>query len=265
MPRRLFAAAAAGALAITALAGCRSDPSVAAYVGGTQITESQVDKVIADARQHANDDNRSASPAAQPADADPTAQSTAEVVPSRVDVVGLLVTDAVIRQVLSQQGLKPQPVDAGQIAQAMRVPASSSYAATLADTWSGLTALLNAADPNFQPSDADLRPAYDNAVAAGVAPANDFNAVKPTLLQVQGLAQYIAVRADLVKAESKARITVNPRYAPLAFPIETLQTQTGETFVAVSVPLGKTSNASPAVVDVKPTPAATLPDQPAQQ
>jgi hypothetical protein len=268
MPRRLFAAAAAGALALAALTGCRSDPSVAAYVGDSQITEAQVDKVITDVTQDVTADNAAASGTATQADgADPTAPA-AEKAPARSDVVGVLVTSAVIDRALHHRGLSATAPDASaiaQIAQGYQIPARSSYAADLADLRAGLAALLDQANPNFQPTDADLRVAYDNAVAAGVAPPNDFNAVKPTFLQVEGLAQYVSVRTDLAKSASQAGITINPRYAPLAFPLMILQSQTGQTFVAVSLPLGKTSTASPAVVDVKPSPAATLPDQPAQQ
>src|SRR2546421_1718046 len=48
MPRRLLAVAIVGALALPALAACRDLPSVAAYVGSAQLTNTQVQSMVAE-------------------------------------------------------------------------------------------------------------------------------------------------------------------------------------------------------------------------
>ncbi|GAA5178426.1 hypothetical protein GCM10023322_05640 [Rugosimonospora acidiphila] len=253
MPRRrLFAAAAAGALALAALTGCRSDPTVAAYVDGSKITETQVDHMVDDAQRAVDRDNQATKGQQQPVQ---------ESVPSRTQVVGVLVAERLTQQVLSQRGITPQPVDESQVAQFYQVPATSAYASALATVLAGTQAIGQAVGAGYQPTDSDLRSVYDAAVTAGILPANTFDQAKPQLQQVQGLPQDLAARNELVKAEGPAKVTVNPRYRPLAYPVERLSTQSGS-FDSVLLPLGP--GASQPVVDTKPT-ATPSADQPPQQ
>jgi hypothetical protein len=258
MHRRLFAAATAGALALVALTGCRSDPSVAAYVDGTKITESQVGRMVDQARLQAEKDDEAA--ASQPDQAKPP-----EVRPSRSQVVGVLVTRKLTEQAVARQGLSVQQIDPEQVAGAFNVPAGTDYAAALTAVLAGVKALDGKVGDGYQPSDADLREVYDAAVAAGAAQPGAFDQTKPLLLQVQGLPQDLAVRNQLVQDASRMKVTVNPRYLPLQFPLETLNTQDGRSFVGVSLPLAA---ANGVVVDTTPTAAPTeqsAPDAPPQQ
>src|SRR2546426_9821622 len=48
MPRRLLAVALAGTVAVSGLAACRDQPTVAAYVGSAQLTNAEVEKIVAE-------------------------------------------------------------------------------------------------------------------------------------------------------------------------------------------------------------------------
>ncbi len=247
MPRRALVAAAAAALVVTVLTGCRSDPRVAAYVNGKTITEAQVDSMVADARTAAQ---RNAAQAQ-------TAGGTAEHVPSRAEAVSVLTTQEIARQTLADKNLTKAQVDPGQVAQQFGVPVGSSYAGALTDIVAGIIALANAVGNNAQPSDAELRDVYDRAVAKGLAAPGTFEQVKPQLLQVNGLPQDISVRNELATSAAHTGVTVNPRYAPLEFPVVTLSTPDGRSFVAVALPLGTTGTGT---VQTAPTPAASTAD-----
>jgi hypothetical protein len=248
MPRRALAAAAAAVLIVTVLTGCRSDPRVAAYVNGKTITEAQVDSMVADAKKVAERN------AAQVE----AAGGTPVHVPTRAEAVSVLATQEITRQTLADKNLTKAQVDPSQVAQQFGVPAGSGYASALTDIVAGIIALEDAVGNNAQPSDAELRDVYDRAVAKGLAAPGTFDQVKPQLLQVNGLPQDISARNELASSAAHAGVTVNPRYAPLEFPVETLSTQDGRSFVAVALPLGAT--AGNGAVRSAPTPAASAAD-----
>jgi hypothetical protein len=248
MPRRALAAAAAAALVLAALTGCHSDPRVAAYVNGKTITEAQVNSMLDDAR-------KAADRGGQAAQSDGAA---AVHVPTRAEAVGVLATQEIARQTLADKNLTKAQVDPDQVAQQFGVPGGSSYAGALTDVIASIISLENAAG-NAQPSDAELRDVYDRAVAKGLAAAGTFDQIKPQLLQVNGLPQDISARNALAKSAAHAGVSVNPRYTPLEFPVETLSTQDGRSFVAVALPLG-TSASSGAVKDSAPTTAPSAAD-----
>lgn len=245
MPRRVLAAAAAAALVVTVLTGCRSDPRVAAYVDGKTITEAQVDSMVADAKKAA-DQNAQA------------AQGNSVHVPTRAEAVSVLTTQEIARQTLADKSLTKAQIDAGRVAQQFGVPAGSSYAGALTDVIASIIALANSVG-NSQPSDADLRDVYDRAVAGGLAAPDTFDQIKPQLLQVNGLPQDISARNELARSAAHSTVSVNPRYTPLEFPVETLSTQDGRSFVAVALPLGPASGAG-AVKDTAPTPGPSTAD-----
>ena len=248
MPRRVLAAAAAAALVVTVLTGCRSDPRVAAYVNGKTITETQVDSMVDEAAKAARD-------AGQAADGNGAAGVH---LPTRAEAVSVLATQEIARQTLADRSLTKAQIDAGQVAQQFGVPAGTSYANALTDVVASIIVLESEAG-NAQPTDAELRDVYDRAVAGGLAAPGTFDQIKPQLLQVQGLPQDIAARNELAKGVAHGGVNVNPRYTPLEFPVETLSTQDGRSFVAVALPLGQPAGGG-AVTDTVPTPVASAAD-----
>jgi len=209
------------------------------------ITEAQVDSVLSEATAAVDKDNEAIKN-------DPSA--TPEQAPTRSIVVATLTLKELANRTLTQLGIAATPANPPQVQRASEM-LKTRYVAAVLSIQAGFTALVNAADKNIQASDADLRDIYDREVAAGFAPSGHFDDVKAQLQQTQGLAQVIAVRNQLAKQASQAHLTVNPRYAPLEYPIlQPTDQSTGESFVALAVPLVKGPAGNP-VIDAPRTAA----------
>ena len=106
--RRLVAAAVLGALAVTAVAGCRSQPTVAAYVGDKTYDTAKVEQIYDEARtSHA----ASASPGPT---ATPSARPEAPV--SRQQIVAALVGRDLAAAVVAEKGLTKAQIDLAVLA-----------------------------------------------------------------------------------------------------------------------------------------------------
>jgi hypothetical protein len=249
MPRRVLAVAAAAGLVLAVLTGCRSDPRVAAYLDGVTITEAQVDSMLAETQNAAKNDVQS-NPGGNP--------SAAAPVPTRTAVVALLTTKEITKRVLADKGLSPKPESKAQLAQVFGVPVSTGYVDALAFVQGGIDALAEAVGAGFQASDADVRDVYNRAVASGLE-AGTFDQFKDVILQVPSLQPDIAARNELAGGLANAHLTVNPRYAPLEYPVVLLiSQQTGQSFVAVPLRLVNGPAGNP-VIDTphSATPEAT--------
>jgi hypothetical protein len=250
MRRRVLAVAAAAGLLLTVLTGCHSDPRIAAYVGDATITEAQVDSVLSEAVAAVDKDNEATKN-------DPSA--TPEHAPTRSDVVAALTANEITNRALTQLGITRGPSNQGQAGQESAL-LKTRYAAAVTSVQSGVNALANAADQNLQPSDADLRDVYDRAVAAGLATPGQFDTIKPQLAQVEGLPQELDARNKLADRLTHEQLTVNPRYAPLDFPILTLVSQsTGQSFVAIALSLAKGPAGTPVIDTPHVAPSEALP------
>jgi hypothetical protein len=247
MRRRVLAVAAAAGLVLTVLTGCHSDPRVAAYLDGMTITEAQVDSVLSEAVTAVDKYNEAIKD-------DPSVAP--QQTPTRTGVVAALTVKELTNRTLTQSGITPtppNPVPAGPVSELLR----ARYFVALLSVQAGLTALVNAAGQDVQASEADLRDIYDRAVAAGFAAPGDFAAVEPQLAQTQGLPQLIAARNQLAAKAAHGHLTVNPRYAPLEYPLYSPKDQTtGASFVALAVPLAKGPAGTP-VIDAPQTEAPT--------
>src|SRR5687767_6237410 len=129
--RRLAPVVAVALLGGVVLAGCRSAPDVAAYVGSERVTEEQVDDII---------DNFNAG---QAAPATPASPGPADSAParqlSRTEVVTTLVLQQVCDELKAKKGFTVTPVPADQVASQEGLPPNSAYAKSRADLWSCLT------------------------------------------------------------------------------------------------------------------------------
>ncbi|WP_344075634.1 hypothetical protein [Luedemannella helvata] len=225
------------------LAGCRSQPDVAAYVGTDRITEAQVDDLLDQiaAKQ------APATPAASPGVEAPQAPRV-----SRTEVVTTLVLQRVCEQ-LKAKGLTPTPITPAQIEQAEGVPADTAYAQARASVWSCVLGAQGA--EGFKPTDEELLALYNKAVAEGAFdPAQaPFDAVKGELASNQQVLAALAKNRVLTEAAAAADVTVNPRYRPLEFPVFGLQN--GATLISVTVGEAALNAVTPA-----PSAAAATPD-----
>ncbi|MEV4414437.1 hypothetical protein [Catellatospora sp. NPDC049609] len=189
--RRLTAAAGIFA-AMLALAACRSNPNVAAYVGDQTFTEDQVTKLVDEVKSLPNMDPQN--------------------LPERYEVVQLLVMDKVCQQAAQTAGVTVPP------------PQTQSGQPELALLQARMQACREALPSKpVTPTDADLREVYDNGVAVGAIdpanPDNAFDKVKPQLAAGGQVADALGDRVQLVQAADKLGVSINPRYRTLSFPL----------------------------------------------
>jgi hypothetical protein len=245
--RRLLAAVAVGAIAVSALAGCQADAGTAAYVGKMRITDAKVNQTAGSVTSAPG-------------------LTTAEL--RRSTLVNLAFIE-IAKRYATEKGYAAPDISADRLdALATRLNVDPKDAATNAFVVAAVTArawadLLRSKTPAVTPTDAELMDIYQRAVAVGLAPPGTFNTIKPQIAAVPELGAAIAVQRDLEARMRTYGVSTSPRYqgacpkapcAPVAFPLLLLQTQAGS-FDAVVLPLGKTV-ASPAVVDA---PATTAP------
>jgi hypothetical protein len=203
-----------------ALAGCRSDPAVAAYVGGDKITEAQVDHLVANAKALEQTPEPTASAPAQ--------TQTSQL--SRSSVVTVLVLGKVCAQLQAKQGFKPQPIGAERASQIGGVPPTSEFATELDKTYSCLSAIP--ISQSAQPTDAELHDIYDRAKVKGLVNV-PFDQIKAQIAGDQTVQRAIAVNRVLDGMVTDGDVRVNPRYRPMEFTISDLGT--GEPLIVLTM------------------------------
>jgi hypothetical protein len=232
--RRLATVALTVAVAVAGLAGCRSAPSVAAYVGQNQISEDRVSSVYEEARDNAAAADQQASPAI-----------------NRKDVVDTLVGLDVMREIASQRGLSPTALDSNEVAQAIGLKANAEYVRLYGEYRGLLNAFGTSAKP-AQPTTADLRDVYDRLTAGGGNPNGASFEQFSTGISAQDrqtLAQNIGLRNDLQPQIAKLHPVVNPKYGTPELPLVSAQGADGQELPLVVLSFAP-SKAAPTVVDV---------------
>lgn len=238
--RRLIAVAAVGLLGVGVLAGCRSETGTAAFVGGTRITDQQVN----DGVKTISIPNVGSGPIRQTYVADLAFIALAEhyAKDNKIDLPA--VTDDELAQEAQSIG-----VAAGQAT-------TNPVVRALAQSAKDLSTLIENATP-AKPTEAQLMEIYNRAKAAGLT-TDTYAQDRPAIAQIQGLGQAVAVRNEMAKATSTYDLKINPRYLPtpvvgksdngLEFPVLQLQNQqTGGPTTVLGIPLGG-AGASPAVI-----------------
>lgn len=220
--RRVALVAVLAVVGVAGLTGCRSQPTVAAYVGDTRITNRQVDRLAADAEQHARDEQSADVPL---------------VTPSRDAIVTVLVMREIASRLAAEHARTPADVDRAAIARRDRVSAGSRYAALHAEMYGYLIALQQGRQA-AQPTEADLRDMYARAVSAGLAEPGRYDDFAASIVGVDGLGEALAERNELADAARRYRVVVNPRYAPLEYPVFGGSNQQGVFVGVLVVPLG---------------------------
>ena len=229
--RRLATVALAASLAAAGIAGCRSAPSVAAYVGQDRISEDRVSAVYEEARANAAGQD---SPAIK-----------------RQDVVDTLVGLDVLREIARQRGLSPTALNADQVAQAIGVKANAEYVRLYSEYRGLLNAVGSGAKP-AQPTAADLRDVYNRLTAGGANPNGaTFEQFSTGISDTdkQTLAQNIGLRNDLQPQIAKLNTVVNPRYSAPELPLVSTQGADGQELPLVVLSFAP-SQGTPPVVDV---------------
>jgi hypothetical protein len=253
--RRLASVVVVASLGVAGLSACRSEPSVAAYVGDSErITNDRVDAVYNEVR-----DKLQAAPPApetpdgQPAAPAPTSSGPVKVPITRADVVSLLVGSEIAGKLAVGQGVPaatPDQLQEPQLAAAIKLPADSEYAQLFAKWLYTSNALQAKVTTPSEPTDAELHQLHDGLVASQqYDPSTPFAKFKsdlaasssmPTVRNVAGL------RDEFIKAASDFDIRINPRYQATSLPVlVTGNQQTGEIVPLISVPIGAVDAGSP--------------------
>ncbi|MEO3742186.1 hypothetical protein [Plantactinospora sp. B5E13] len=208
--RRLASIAVIAVLGTTALSACRSDSSVAAYVGDRKITENEVTSVLDDAKSKVPPDATVTPPDR------PTVPGQARV-PSRPEVVGTLLMAEVCRQLAAEKGFQPVPQSSMDASvQQLALPATARYVQLYTEVKA-----CEAGIPvqPVTPTPEQLADLVARGRAADVIPLEAKDEEAAQQLNQEIVHRALATRAALVEALAARDITVNPRYQPLEYSV----------------------------------------------
>ena len=250
--RRFASIAVVASLAVAGLSACRSEPTVAAYVGDSgRITETRVQEIWDDARTELTE---AAAQQPEAAAQQPGASAGPAAMPiTRGDIVRTLVSADVLAQAAQRQNVTvPANLPLGDYATQLRLPQTAEYVRLYAESDARIRLLRDKAQNAPAPTDADLREVYDVLIKSkGIEGGTTFEQFK-TNLPPENLTLVktaAAVRNQVAEVTKAMRIRVNPRYQPLTIPVLEFQAENGELRPLVTVPLGAGADES-TVLDV---------------
>jgi hypothetical protein len=227
--RRLATTAALLVAGALVLAGCRSDPQVAAYVGDTRYSQDRVTAIADEAQdklQQALDGQSSAGGASsQPVERPVSDQ----------EVVAALVGRDVLKALAEDRKINPLQVDANQMAQQVRVPPDTEYVRALTERDGYRLGLLQQWK-SAEPSEADLREVYDNLVkGTGGQYTDSFEQFTSSLpdQSVELVGRSAALRKEIEAEARKLDVTVNPRYGPAVVSLVNTSSQQGGPLISL--------------------------------
>lgn len=232
--RRLASITVIAMVGAVALAGCRSEPGVAAYLGDRKITEEQVTAVIDDAK-------RLLAPSPTPGGASPSPDEVLPGMPqpktpARADVLGIMLLDAVCDKLSAERGYQPQEqILPEQVAALVSAPAESLHARNAAELYTCLFSIP--VDQSVTPTKEDLADLVARARTAPdvVPPGTPDEAVAQRLSGPEYL-RALSNKRLLEKVIADADVTVNPRYRPLEFPVLSFRGNVAAVSVVLSEP-----------------------------
>ncbi len=237
--RRLATVAVVASLAVTGLSACRNSPDTAAYIGtgssATKVSQSQVDDIFDDAQAKATGERTAA---------DGSVEKPTKV--SKQEIVSALVGLGVLRKYSADNNIKPEPLPAASVAQALFLSEDAKFVPIYSE-FQGYIQAVAAKAPQVQVTEADVRDVYNRFKAGGSLPASTtFESFAGGLGQQdqQVLSQRIAVSKALQPIAAKLDIDVNPRYSP-SFAVLEVPSKTGSPVALVAVPVGGADSTVP--------------------
>ena len=210
--RRLVPLALVVVLGIAGLTGCRSNPAVAAYVGGQRYTVQDLDGLL--------DDTIALTPPEQ-------RQGEINLGSGRQEVLQVLVLDELAAKVVAARGLRVQEITPEITVQMLGLEAGTEradaagrndYLRALLRMRSTMETLTQAVDP-VTPTEADQREVFDSLVDQGQLAGRKFEQIQVSLT-AELLGRHLGLRNVLIDAVERYHVVVNPRYAPLSLPVE---------------------------------------------
>lgn len=232
--RRLASAVVVASLALAGVSGCRSEPSVAAYMGSAgNISEKDVDKIWTEAYDALTAQAQAEAAEAERAQRDAEAKRKAageEVTPAptvtadraqvpftRIDVLKALVGNEIYGRLAAKHSVQlPADVPYAQFAAERKLPADSTFAKLYIDNYYLRGLLTQSLVAPGAPADADLRFVYDQLAAnGGVQPGQDYTAWKAGQGEqnLQAVAAAARLREEVRTTADELHVKLNPRYA----------------------------------------------------
>jgi hypothetical protein len=238
--RRLASVAVVASLAVVGLSACRSEPSVAAYLGDSRLTEARVQDVWDEAHDAVVKAAAGQAPAGK--------SGAAVTMPiTRADVVRTLVSADVLGKVAKAENVSlPADLTLDEYASSLHVPATTEFIRLYAEADTYVRLLRQGITNPAAPSDADLQEVFNVLAANGqIQEGSTFEQFKTSLpdSNKQLVQTATAVRQEIAEVAKPLDIKVNPRYQPLGIPVLQFQTANGEVRPLVSVPLGDDESA----------------------
>jgi len=229
--RRFVLFAVLAVAATVGLAGCQTQPGTAAYVGGTRITDTQVDQTVAKiqsdlAKYHPD--------------------TTFGIGDLRTYVIQRLVINELSRQYAQEQNIAVPKPDYQSASAQIGLPADDPLVTLSADEDGYRKALLAKATPR-QPTEDEIKGIYDKVTAA-VGDLGDYNTVRPQIAALPTLAPALGLKTELTDAAKRFGVGVSPRYQPLTVPLLTIGSN--PQVEIVTMPLGAAPG-TPAVKDLR--------------
>ncbi|WP_203816461.1 hypothetical protein [Paractinoplanes ferrugineus] len=233
--RRLASVVVVASLAVAGLSACRSEPSVAAYLGDSRLTEARVQDVWDEAHDAVVKAARS------------TPGTPATMAVTRTDVVRTLISADVLAKVAKAKSVSlPAEMNLEEYASSLHVPATTEFVRLYAEADTYVRVLRQGITSPAALSDADLREIFEVLAANGqIQEGSSFEQFKTSLpdSNKQLVQTATAVRTEIAEVAKPLDIKVNPRYQPLGIPVLQFQTANGEVRPLVSVPLGDDESA----------------------
>jgi hypothetical protein len=246
MPRRIFAVAAAGALALVALTGCRLEAGSAAFVGDTRYTSDYVNEMalayVDDLKANGHD----------------TAPTAAQLTGLRKEIAADLIFRDVAKEYSDSKNYLAPSFDYDSVTGQFGVKANDPYLQLAVQADAYRAALLGRVRAKSLTDD-DYKSVYDFLLAEGAVTSDATYASIKASLQDQSMSDAIAkaitLRGELTIAANKYGAEINPGFAPGSYPLASATSQQGSTIPLVVLTFGSGGNA-PAVRDVS-TPDTT--------
>lgn len=233
--RRLASILVVASLGLGSLVGCQTETGKAAFVGDTTITEDRVDQVYDDMVAKAatqQQEEPTPEPSASPS---PSPAAEPEPLVNRQEVVDLLVSLELARQIVKEKNLPPvpEPIAPSAVADARKLPADSEYV-KLAAEWYELQTVILQNSPRVQLTDEGITKVYDALVKVDVIqPGAPVDEVRKSIAQIPSAVDGIVVASALGTGVDTTDTKVNPKYSPVSAPVFL---NTGQGLIFFSLP-----------------------------
>jgi hypothetical protein len=222
--RRLASAVVAASLAVGGLSACRSESSVAAYMGSAgDISVQEVDRIWDEAYDSLTDEAEAAAAEAGKAQSETAGKEVtvpaerAQVPFTRTEILQALVGHEIYGRLAAKHSVTlPADVPYAQFAAEKKLPADATYTKLYIDNYYLRGLLTQSLVSTATPADEDMRFVFDQLAAnGGVEPGQDYATWRSGQAEqnLQAVAAAAKLRDEVRATADELHIRLNPRYA----------------------------------------------------